>query len=68
MSYICGMESEELRDALMELRDTVKEKYHKSIVESVKQIRFEKERLLMGGNMGVHFPEHDPPSEIDPKS
>lgn len=63
------METEmELKDVLMELRDAVKEKYHKSIVESVKQIRFEKERLLMGGNMGVHFPKHDPPSEIDPKS
>ena len=63
------METEmELRDALMELRDTVKEKYHKSIVESLQQIRFEKERLLMGGNMGVHSVKHDPPSEMDPKS
>jgi hypothetical protein len=22
----------------------------------------------LGGNMGVHFPKHDPPSELDPKS
>lgn len=26
------------------------------------------ERNKMGGNMGVHFPKQDPPSEIDPKS
>ena len=26
------------------------------------------ERDKMGGNMGIHFPKHDPPSELDPKS
>lgn len=26
------------------------------------------ERDKMGGNMGIHFPKHDPPFQLDPKS
>jgi len=63
--YICGMETEDkisfnYTDGLS-IHDNVYEKV-------IKDFNILYERNKMGGNKGIHFPKHDPPSEIDPKS
>ena len=35
-------------------------------VKVIKDFTILYEREKMGGNEGIHFPKHDPPSEIDP--
>jgi hypothetical protein len=42
--------------------------YDYAYIKVIKDFNILYERNKMGGNMGVHFPKQDPPSEIDPKS
>jgi len=37
-------------------------------IKVIKDFNILYERDKMGGNEGIHFPKHDPPSEIGPKS
>ncbi len=63
--YICGVETKDkisfnYTDGL-DIHDDV---YRKVI----KNFNILYERDKMGGNMGIHFPKHDPPFQLDPKS
>ena len=37
------------------------------VTENLDEYITHTERNKMGGNIGVHFPKQDPPSELDPK-
>ena len=65
MYYICGMETEDkisfnYTDGLI-INDNVYEKV-------IKDFNILYERDKMGGNIGIHFSEQDPPFQLDPKS
>ena len=36
--------------------------------QAIKEFHSQRLRYKMGGDEGIHFPEQDPPSELDPKS
>ena len=64
LSYICGMETEDkisfnYTDGL-DIHDDVYRKF-------IKNFNILYERDKMGGNMGIHFPKHDPPFQLDLK-
>lgn len=37
-------------------------------VRVITEIIYLRKRDMVGGNMEIHFPKHDPPSQLDPKS
>lgn len=62
--YICIMEwirkyrEEKLR----------KRQEHDRHVRVITEIIYLRKRDMVGGNMEIHFPKHDPPFQLDPKS